>query len=67
MCDRLLDQNYLDTFVCELSRIDNLGGNRRLIFELHPVLLTPSSANSACYSNSIGLRYPIVECLRLGS
>jgi hypothetical protein len=32
MSDRLFDMEYPDTFVCELSRIDKLGNNRRLIF-----------------------------------
>jgi hypothetical protein len=32
---------------------------------LHPVPLTRTQANPTCLSNSIGLRYPIVECRRL--
>ena len=31
---------------------------------LHPVQLTRTQANPTCLSNSIGLRYPIVECRR---
>jgi hypothetical protein len=34
--------------------------------ELLPVSLTPPYALSACRSNSIGLRYPNVECRRRG-
>ena len=37
MSERLLDQNYLDTFVCELTRIDRIGTNRRLIFTVPSV------------------------------
>jgi hypothetical protein len=32
MSDRLVDQNYPDTFVCELTKIERLGSNRRLVF-----------------------------------
>lgn len=33
----LIDQNYPDTFVCELSRIERLGSNRRLVFTVPSV------------------------------
>jgi hypothetical protein len=33
---------------------------------LLPVWWTPTYTNSACLSNSIGLRYPKVECRRVG-
>jgi len=32
MSDKLVDQNYPDTFACELSKVERLGANRRLIF-----------------------------------
>jgi hypothetical protein len=32
MSERLVDQNYPDTFVCELSKVERIGANRRLIF-----------------------------------
>jgi hypothetical protein len=37
MSDRLIDQNYPDTFVCELSKVERLGANRRLIFTVPSV------------------------------
>ena len=42
--------------------------NRELYIhtELLLVWLTPTYANSACISNSMGLRYPNVECRRVG-
>ena len=42
----LVDQNYPDTFVCELARIDRLGPNRRLIF-------TVPSVDGDQYSNIV--------------
>jgi hypothetical protein len=36
-------------------------------FEGHAMnMLRPAQANPACRSNSIGLKYPIVECRRFG-
>jgi hypothetical protein len=32
MSEKLVDQNYPDTFVCELSKVERIGTNRRLIF-----------------------------------
>ena len=39
---------------------------KHLVCGLLPVWLMPGYANSACISNSIGLRWPNVECRRLG-
>jgi hypothetical protein len=32
MSEKLIDQNYPDTFVCDLARVERIGTNRRLIF-----------------------------------
>jgi hypothetical protein len=32
MSEKLIDQNYPDTFVCELAKVERIGTNRRLIF-----------------------------------
>ena len=39
--------------------------SRRGLYGLLPVWLTPPYANPAFFSNSIGLRYPSVECRRV--
>jgi hypothetical protein len=32
MSEKLIDQNYPDTFVCDLAKVERIRNNRRLIF-----------------------------------
>jgi TolB-like protein len=60
-----------ESLTTDLSRVSGafvIARNTAFTFKgngLHPVPLTGTQANPTCLSNSIGLRYPIVECRRL--